>query len=402
MKTLCYTLTLEVLTPVHVGSGETVYALEYLRDGNTLHVVHPDRWTNWLEQQPERAQRYIDWVEATLQADPKKLALTGFVRNRLKIADPGAVAKQVRRYAVQMEGCYEPPAERGFRAHLRDGQNRAYLPGSSLKGAIRTALLEDILLDEHNLNRLLIQPLQQVQAVSNPNERREVNKLRQALRGVWQRMEQEALRGGEQKANYDLLRFVLVSDSEPFAPDMVSLRLVRSEGTNRNTDTWIEAIRPGACTRFTLCFQPDAPLAQLGLAEELDAYLQCETLLEVLAERAERRLQPEQAYPYPPAVQKVLEDLLERNRPDAPLLCVGWGQGYLGTTVMGLVQDEQPKEYQRQIEKMKPALPRLGQGVQPSRFPKTRRAVRDGQGSALFPLGWVQLRVEEAPESASD
>lgn len=34
-----------------------------------------------------------------------------------------------------------------------------------------------------------------------------------------------------------------------------------------------------------------------------------------------------------------------------------------------------------------------GQGIVPSRFPKTRRAVRDVQGNAVYPLGWVQLSV---------
>lgn len=390
MNATSYTVTLEVLTPVHVGSGDTVNALGYLRDGDALHVVDPDRWTAWLGQQG-RAEQFVGWMERVLQItnrqQQRQVSLTRFVREELKRTDIARIAENTARYTLRMEECGEPDALRGFKTHIRDARGRAYLPGSSLKGAIRTALIENLLQEDNRLEQALIQPLGRVPATGDRRA------LRRDLRRVWQGMEQELLRGGQNKANFDLLRFVLVSDSEPLSPEQVSLRKVRSEGTRLRTGTWIEALRPGASTRFTLSLVPDAPLELLKLGDDRREYLLWETLMEVLYKRAERRLARELQYAYPAAVHNRLQQLRTRNRRDAPLLCVGWGQGYLGTTVMGLVQDERAQEYARLIQKMRPALPRGGQGVQPNRFPKTRRAVRNAHEEAVYPLGWLQLRV---------
>lgn len=388
MKTEGYSVRLEVLTPVHVGSGDMVNALGYLREGETLYVVDPDRWNEWLGKQ-SAANRFVQWMERMLQTtDPqqqRQFSLTRFVREELRQNNVEGVASQVARYPIRMEECREPDPLRGFRVHLRDAYARAYLPGSSLKGALRTALIEELLSQDDQLEKALMEPLQAVK----PTDDRRV--LRRNLKRVWEEMEQSLLRGGQKKANFDLLRFVLVSDSEPFAHEQISVRLVRSEGTQRRTDTWVEALRPGASTRLTLSLVPGAPLALLGLREDLREYLLWEALMEVLYERAKRRLQRERQYPYPPAVQQRLQELQQRNRPDAPLLCVGWGQGYLGTTVMGLVEETNASRYSELVKKMRPVLPRQGQGVQPQRFPKTRRAVRSAQQEAVAPIGWVQL-----------
>ncbi|GBC95306.1 hypothetical protein HRbin16_01093 [bacterium HR16] len=391
MNAVTHTVILEVLTPVHVGSGDTVNALAYLREGDTLHVVDPDRWTGWLVQQG-KAEQFVRWLEEVLQITDRqqreRRTLTHFVREQLRRTDLAAVGRAVARYSLRMEECDEPHPLRGFKTHLRDARSRAYLPGSSLKGAIRTALVEELLLEDDRLEQTLLQPLQRVRPTGDRRA------LRGALKRVWEGMEQALLRGGQEKANFDLLRFVLVSDGEPFPHEQVSLRKVRSEGTGRPTDTWIEAVRPGATTRFTLSLVPSAPLSQLGLSADLREYLLWEGLFEVLYERAERRLERELAYPYPATVRRVLQDLRGRNRPESPLLCLGWGQGYLGTTVMGLVRDEDAQGYARLIDKMRPVLPRQGQGIQGARFPKTRRAVRNTRQEAVYPPGWVQLRGE--------
>lgn len=405
MNATSYTVTLEVLTPVHVGSGDTVNALGYLREGDALHVVDPDRWTEWLGQQG-RAEQFVGWMERVLQITDRQqqrgVSLTRFVREELRRRDIVPIAEKTARYSLKMEGCGEPEPLRGFKTHIRDARGRAYLPGSSLKGAIRTALIEELLLADEGVNRRLAQPLHRTleregQKRPHESDKQWARRMKSAIGRFWQNVEYRLIRGsneqGEMTAHYDLLRFVLVSDSEPLPQEQVSLRKVCSEGTRRPTDTWIEALRPGASTRFTLSLVPDAPLELLKLADDLRDYLVWETLMEVLYERAERRLARELQYAYPPAVRNRLQELRTRNRPDAPLLCVGWGQGYLGTTVMGLVQDERAQEYARLIEKMRPALPRGGQGVQPNRFPKTRRAVRNAREEAVYPLGWVQLRV---------
>ncbi len=389
MKTVSYIVRVEVLTPVHVGSGDSLNALNYIQQGDTLYVLDPDRWMEWLGGR-QGAYRYIGWVEDSLG---RGAGLNQFLQERLRLnpSEVATVAKQVSRYAVRLEECGNPDPLRGFRTHIRDARDRAYLPGSSLKGAIRTALIEDLLLGEDALQERLMAPLKRIRGGGDNRQ------LRREVRQVWQGMEADTLRGGRTDAHYDLLRFVQVSDSEPLAHEQVSVRKVRSEGTSRNTNTWLEALREGAQTRVRLSFQPEAPLQLLRLREELGQYLHAQELFAALADRAERRLERELAYPYPAAVKQKVQALLAQNSEATPLLCIGWGQGYLGTTVMGLVLDESPDEYAQAVRNLLPVLSRRGQGIDARRFPKTRRAVRDARDTARSPLGWVRLVLEESP-----
>ena len=123
------------LTPIHVGSGESLVPFEYVIDGDLLYRFSLDAFM--LELPPEAQARFVEVVEESVPAT------RGFVSSE---AD---VAKRVARFTVDVSAgardLYEPQMA-GGEAHpeilscIRTN-DRAYLPGSSLKGALRTALL---------------------------------------------------------------------------------------------------------------------------------------------------------------------------------------------------------------------------------------------------------------------
>ena len=112
---------LEVLTPLHAGSGEQLTnGLEIASEGGWTYTVDLDKLLDRLP--PDRRDR---------------VGLAG-------LADLYRPLAEVQRYAVHGE--LPPPSfpEEGatlLRCFARDGFGRPYLPGSTLKGALRTALL---------------------------------------------------------------------------------------------------------------------------------------------------------------------------------------------------------------------------------------------------------------------
>ncbi len=114
-----YRLGIEVLSPVHIGSGrpDLVDDLDYVR-GRQIYVIDmermlaelpADRWARAEEAAP---------LSTLLHADE-------YARYaRYALNDPTGGAQRVTR----------------IQEHIKDAHGRPYIPGSSLKGAIRTAL----------------------------------------------------------------------------------------------------------------------------------------------------------------------------------------------------------------------------------------------------------------------
>lgn len=138
-----YRLHFEPLSPVHVGSGQTIEPCEYLlrRQGEEGFLIVLDLPRLFSElSEPERAEydRVIDRGDLP--------GLHDWLRRR---ADP----IRHRRFAIQVqlpvydhiEQSADDPQRLGeinlFTRDTRTG--RPYVPGSSIKGAIRTALVDD-------------------------------------------------------------------------------------------------------------------------------------------------------------------------------------------------------------------------------------------------------------------
>ena len=134
-----YRLHCEPLCPVHVGSGDTIEPFEYvLTDDEWLVAIRMDEFIENLTEAQRR--EFLSLCDR---------AQFPFLRKWLR---EHAGRKRYERFALQVT----PEAFRELREHQDDpnrlgeihlfarhpGTGRPYLPGSSLKGAIRTALVD--------------------------------------------------------------------------------------------------------------------------------------------------------------------------------------------------------------------------------------------------------------------
>ncbi|MCS6859775.1 MAG: type III-A CRISPR-associated RAMP protein Csm5 [Abditibacteriales bacterium] len=388
MQPQTYRLRLQTVSPVHIGNGDTITALSYLLDGGKVHVLDADKFFAALDEAQRDA--YVRWLDTQLRGQGQNNpSVRNFLEQRVHLRNIAEFVAKVSGYSVTLQA--DPGiTARGIRQHIQTPQHQPYIPGSTLKGAMRTALIEALLDDDASYNWLR-QRFEQLQVKNDERD------MKRALADIWKSLEAKLLRGGQDEAHFDFLRFIAVSDTAPFPTGALSVRLTRSEGTTRTTSTWIETIPPDQTTTLTLTFYPNAPLDSLRLDEALRDYLTIDKLFAVLHQRAKRRLEEEAKYRAQNKPLPRIAELQALNQPDAPLLRIGAGQGYLGTTVMGTIKRRDPQLYRdKVVPGVKVTLGRRGANVQTQNFPKTRRTVRDNesqhQAQSEDLLGWVKLQ----------
>jgi CRISPR type III-A-associated RAMP protein Csm5 len=385
-----HTIALRTKTPVHIGSGETLAALGYFVHGDQLYVIDQDAFFERLSD-VEREQ-YLDWVYDAIDKRGDGPRLNEFVRNHLRPDDYESFAQSVSAYAVDTSD--RPDPARGYWQHLRQPGRGPYFPGSSIKGALRTAIMETVLDREEGAFKRLLGRLRTL----NPDNRRG---LRRRQSEAWRETEADIFRGGPTNKwamNNDFMRFVSVSDTGSFDEQSALVVRTDSKGTSRKT-AWNETVDERFETRFSVTLRPEAPLHELGLPKHLRDYLSLDALFEALYERTRLHLDKEAYFmgsQGAEAISDTLYGLESENTPDTPLLRLGGGQGFRSTTAMEIVHENAPDIYEKYVATGMENR-RKSTNIIPERFPKTRRFIpRQTSPTERFRidasvLGWVQL-----------
>ena len=169
-------LYLRTLSPVHIGTGEELFSLDYVVVGDIYYRVSQDHFLNFLLQEaPKKLETYAKWIVDTadkledlrenkyrrmeelgrwdynqrLSSIQQDFNLLSFCKQERLDAQFKAYLQQnskdfndpqsIKAYKVKGELAQKKLQVRGLISNPSD--NRPYLPGSSIKGAIRTALL---------------------------------------------------------------------------------------------------------------------------------------------------------------------------------------------------------------------------------------------------------------------
>ena len=357
---------LKTITPVHIGTGETLSQIDGFYDNGQWH--------------------HID-INAVLAAIPESEL------NSLTTA-MGGHNFQWRRYLPTNQPfarytlpCPEDPQETEIREVLKHPSGRPMVPGSSIKGAIRTALLWDLLGD---------------------NKREAQNELRRRSNRSSAGREIERRMFGEDP-NHDLMRTVQVSDTVPIPIEALEMgvawtvtlnrnnRLVQKRENGREYKTFAEQIRAGQTFDFSIkidksLFRPREK-HQLGYSDQQEKVI-CDDLAAACnwtsIDLAEAEAGFFDAYRLDEIADfyDTLVGRIENIADGAFILPIGWGTGYRAKTVTELLTQDD-NDLMRQVRQYY----NLGKRGHP-KFPKTRRVLYHRQ-SPKSPLGWVQITPKE-------
>ncbi len=401
------TLTVRILSPVVIGTGEKCNTLGFVTDDGKVLVVDERKFFAALSE-PQR-ERFLSWIEPLVgnlayirqqiqragrnqalrqqlgrqrREAESNLSLKKFLQETLQMSQPAQWLRSVQALRYEVAAVTPPNRYEGFTLCLKTPDHRPYIPGSELKGAIRTAVLAKMLNDDVNLLRQLAQNLRP-------------NMTRGQMNALWQGNEWLLLRRNQndRDAHNDLFRGIAISDSEPLPTDALRIYAAKRLNMSRDVTVFVEAIAPNSETEVTLSVAcPDRWLQAIGLTDKA-GWLDWAKLAHALYEHSNAVLDfiakkfPAREFPQ---VHAKAQKLKEQNKPDEPLICLGWGQGFLSITMTEPLRQKFPTAYETLRQAMAQAI-RQYERTKQNNFPKTIWAALDANSQPSDLFGWVQL-----------
>ncbi len=408
-------LTLEVVSPIHIGAREGKFtALEFLFSGGRTYVIDENRLGRFLLD-----KGLVDlFVEA---AGSGPLNLADFLGKHLK-GDVKGVACAVASHDIQ-GGANDM---REFRPFVRDGNGRVFIPGTSIKGVFRTAILYASLKSNERKRQEIEKQARRGHLPKPPYRIREREKkyYQEEL------LQDSSLPGGKEGPNVDILRCLRVRDAYPVLDGQVPTELIKiallskkqdgtyywSSGQKHGTSSgtlqiWVEAVKNGVFqteitwdrSLFEKFSKHNADVPVKNLAELLDMVREMtsdlcrheEAFYGVLGQqtgRPQRDWQGRQSgnRDAPAAVARNLSNWYSKLKQNGDLMRIGFGSGMLSTTINLLFPDELRQKIRNASGH--------DRGNDPA--PKSRRIWIAPDGPCL-PMGWLKMseaRLESEEE----
>jgi CRISPR-associated protein Csm5 len=411
-------LKITTLSPIHIGNGERANGLSYVKHSGKIYFVEfdvlkdsfskipgaMDDFEAWmikqsdlidkLELQREQAKRAKnkekeEKLKKELRTARESFSLTTYLSNGLQQKEAvDTILKHPRAYALNNKS--RIGNNQDIELFIKQPDFRVYIPGSEVKGAIRTAVLYNKLEESHLTE--LEKKLGQVRSKKD-------------LEGV-DKWLQELLRDEEEKdAKHDLLRFVQVSDSKYLSPqNCLFVNQIETLGM-RIFPLFQEVCWGDVLSNEKVEFSSSFNVSGSGIQEEVlfknrKDLLSRSEILKCCHNFSKSLLEMEKKYPEFQNKHSILDRLVKiesQNKENAPVLRIGKGQGLLSITMDLLIKNYNLPLYVDLIEKLgKWTGKKLKRNQQTGQydyenFPATRRViVKDND---YLSLGWVKLEL---------
>lgn len=209
-----YTITLEVLTPVYIGNGSTITKKDFAIERNYANIYAP------LKLHAIMGKKYEEFLMGTDN-------LTNYIKfNRI------TNIQEALKYSVFCGNTGVRNSD-GIAEFIKDPYGCPYIPGSSLKGAIRTAILSTVI-KKNKSNKFS-------KFASTPIDDRRTRDI-----------EEEAF--GEIKDSK--FKYMRIGDSAPLSTDGLILckkiDIFQDGNSNNKLNLCREALKPGTKITFSL------------------------------------------------------------------------------------------------------------------------------------------------------
>ncbi len=351
-------LILETLSPVHIGSGERYSSSEFVIKGNDILRLDINRIFALLK--PKDKDVFVDYLE-----DPG-FRLEDFLKGK------DIPISEARLYSLK----HTAGVPNEIIEHIKT-DFKGYIPGSSLKGAIKTAILSAFI-GEREVNEI-----GRIFSISNPRNRN------RETEGFIKRFFST---GGGRKSSYsDFMRFVQISDFIPVQNlHVYSVQSLEAEGSSwiwyrrngRVVQSYLETISAGERLEGEIHLTyKEKMYKSLGLEGKSDI-LDLNELKRLVNRFSANIIDHEIAFSQRYKIDFLLsfhENLKRMNKEDSPVIKLGQGAGYLATTI-GLELKRNPAVF----EEVRKSLRGKSYSFE---FPKTRKIMVEEK----MPLGWCRL-----------
>ncbi|GAB4415203.1 MAG: hypothetical protein Kow00106_10610 [Anaerolineae bacterium] len=367
-----YKLTITTLSPLHIGTGTILrQGYDFVTHGGKTWVFDADVLADMLYDERQRSSRFDEMVRGTPAGNLIRPEEYKPDSPLFRYVLPGEVRSRGEGAELQEQ--------------IKDPWDRPYIPGSSLKGALRTALATV--------------GWQQRKLVFDPQT------LGSSAKTAAQPLEHQVLFGADLKQKtpyYDLLRALQVSDSTPGTKENLQILNVQViTGDEFASPIELEAIRRGVTFEVTLTLDgfllKNGTARQLGWQSDQVQWLKhipkvvnAFTVHRIGSERTRWQASNDPIRSFYDTLHREMGRVAQTQ--DEFLLQLGWGGGWDSKT-FAYVLTADGQKFRQVVQKYGKTLVRKGKYKPGDRYPKSRRVVVQSK-QAVMPLGWVKVKMK--------
>jgi CRISPR type III-A-associated RAMP protein Csm5 len=314
-------INLNIKSPVHIGSGEKITQLEYILEGRNIIIYSLNKFLSKLDE--NQLEEIIAQLESNIKPDQNliKKYLKDIERYRLYISDTNI--NEILEFIKTAD--------------------KPYIPGSEIKGAIRTAILYNIV--KYNWEQFKEKLIKA--ELDNSNE-------------ISRKFEEEVFG----KISEDVMKFFMVEDTEPVETDNL---VVKKIGIIHSKNKNIKFLEYAECLKVNINLKTKIKIFQEKKKFQNFKYNQyIINWKQSCYEYAKDLIEAEKEY-WKDKNKEILEfyqNLERENTKENPLIRIGRFTGKLSHTIVLILK----------IKKIKDVSP------------KTRRFTKEKEV-----LGWIKL-----------
>lgn len=374
-------IRLIVKSPIHIGGVEQkLTPFEYIHQGQFVYQISDEKLALFLNE-----KGLIDAYIAAVDREGHRFRLLDFFKdNKVTLTEDDLTAISMgRKTRLLGEGLQD------YRPFIRDGFGKPYLPGSSIKGVIRTAIL---------YNALKVFKEKDPEAFKETIEKRILDKINSDTRKKQKKFiskeineqwfENFVLGDKHGLPNTDWLRLLRVSDAYskiPIETILIPVNILKKdrdwnykeEGPQRKTTIWIECIPENAAFEFEIIW--DKNLLEEFKKKNRDIKLpqSLEDVFKNVKTWSADIFNFEKEFLKDNALKKWYEENAISN------FRIGFGSGMISTTIAILLNEELRKKIRNYASQ--------NRGYDTA--PKSRRIWL--KNNKPIPLGWAAIEVME-------
>ena len=226
---------IETLSQIHIGNGSFLQeGNDYIADDDYLYVLNTDKLGNIIGTDTESIQL---WTNAIMNGGASM-----FLKSRIQ----GHPLQDLAKRRIKRISDFDT-GQSTLKECMHDGLGKPYIPGSSIKGAIRTVVMSSLARKEI------------VQRLNRESDRKKWKKIIQDIEGELLHFEAYSRTGKRDVSpSSDMFRFLSTGDASfdygvEIAVKQVNLNITERNSLLDNKKTQVvEAIKPGVSSQFRL------------------------------------------------------------------------------------------------------------------------------------------------------
>ncbi|GAA5818354.1 MAG: type III-A CRISPR-associated RAMP protein Csm5 [Methanobrevibacter sp. CfCl-M3] len=377
------------LTPVHIGSGEEYGSSEFIQDKmkdvNIIRRINIGEY--FLNLSHKKRKHVLD-----------KLTQNKFYLDRENKENP--IDKKFTRYISRLHSS-KPSNEIKETIKTSD---KPYIPGSSIKGSIKTSLLYNMV-DDKDIKDLMSK-------ISIRHDRRGKEKAKLHPKDYNSFLDKFFSSTSRNSARYNILRFLQISDTDTILnPSIVNIITLKAKDTNKageskyephsGSNGFLESIY-GKTLKFSMnltykneFYDNSQSHEKLSLSNK-EKIIDLDNIKKSLYNFSKDYIKHEFEFAKKYGIEDLAieyKKLYKQNTEEKPLLRVGSGSGFLGDTIALKIKNYSKENEKDENETFYDTIRKTAYRHYPFEFPKSRKLVK--VENKYKPLGWTQIKFNE-------